>query len=351
MLKDGKSYSYICIKNERFPRVFITRGKNFKNVTYYGPFIDATGLRRAFKVLQKVFKFRTCNLEIESDAGKRRRHRPCLLYNVKICSGPCGGRISSEEYKARVNRFRKMLLGKRRHLVKDLRRAMRMASARLEYEKAAEYRDEIRALDSLEKMARAGDFVEAESLAIDPAKGVEALMKEFGMKEKPRVIDGVDIATLQGGDSVGSLVRFVDGVPFKAGYRRYKIKSVDGVDDYAMMREVVSRRFKRFESGDETPPDVLLLDGGKGQLHAAKGVADEFKGGPPVIASLAKKEETIFLSTPEGDREIKLPRRSPALRMLMYVRDESHRFAQHYHHILRHKSISKRRKPKKKKTR
>jgi excinuclease ABC subunit C len=336
-LKDGKSYPYVVIERRSdFPRVFIIRGKDVKNVTYYGPFIDATGLRRSFKILQKVFRFRTCTMEISASDKKLRYRRPCLLYNVGYCLGPCGARVSREEYRAAIERFRKMLLGKKQVLIRELKNAMRMASASLEFEKAAAFRDEIQALESLEKMARYGDFVEAETLAIDPKKGLGELGKVLGMKAAPRTIDGIDIATLAGGESVGSIVRFVDGAPFKAGYRRYKIKTVEGVDDYAMMREVVRRRFKRIEKGEEEAPDVMLVDGGKGQLSSVLGVINNFHETPEMVVSLAKREEEIYLS---GKKEpIRLKKSNAALRLLMYVRDESHRFAQHYHHLLRKKS-------------
>ena len=151
----------------------------------------------------------------------------------------------------------------------------------------------------------------------------------------PRTIDGVDIAHLGGNEMVGSLVRFVDGLPFKPGYRRYQIKSVEGIDDFAAIREVVSRRIKGLQERDEPLPDIWLIDGGKGQLSSALAAFDSLKIVPPTVIALAKREEEIFV---QGRSDpIVLSRRSFALRLLQYVRDEAHRFAQHYHHLLRKK--------------
>jgi excinuclease ABC subunit C len=134
---------------------------------------------------------------------------------------------------------------------------------------------------------------------------------------------------------VGSLVTFVDGLPFKPGYRRYQIKSVAGIDDFAAIREVVMRRIKGLQDRDEPYPDIWLIDGGKGQLSSALAAFDLLKVKPPTLIALAKREEEIFV---EGRSEpIVLRRRSFALRLLQYVRDEAHRFAQHYHHLLRKK--------------
>jgi len=151
----------------------------------------------------------------------------------------------------------------------------------------------------------------------------------------------VDIAHLGGGETVASLVAFIDGLPFKPGYRRYRIKTVAGVDDFASIREIISRRFRQRDTksvGDESVfPDILLIDGGKGQLNAALEVFRFLGKEPPCLISLAKREEEIFRP---GDAEpIRLSRHSAALRLLQYVRDEAHRFAQHYHHLLRRKKF------------
>jgi excinuclease ABC subunit C len=132
-------------------------------------------------------------------------------------------------------------------------------------------------------------------------------------------------------------VSFIDGKPFKGGYKRFRIKTVEGIDDYAMIREVVLRRYRYAAEGEELYPDVILIDGGLGQLHAALSAFDEMNIRPPMVISLAKREEEIYIQA--RSRPVRLPRNDPALRLLQQVRDESHRFAQHYHHILRRKKV------------
>ena len=158
----------------------------------------------------------------------------------------------------------------------------------------------------------------------------------MNLSELPRIIEGIDIAHLQGGETVASLVQFIDGLPFKHGYKRYKIKSVEGIDDFASMREVVTRRFRRLTLEGESFPDLLLIDGGKGQLRAVTETFAALNITPPTTISLAKREEEIYV--PGQSEPHRLSRHSYALRLLQYVRDESHRFAQHYHHMLRQKA-------------
>ena len=159
----------------------------------------------------------------------------------------------------------------------------------------------------------------------------------LGLPVAPRSIEGIDIAHLSGTDTVASLVSFLDGLPFKQSYRRFKIKSVEGVDDFASMREVVSRRFSNHNRDEWGTPDLILIDGGKGQLSAAVDAFRSLGLEPPTLISLAKQEEEIF--RPGESESIKLSRSSAALRLLQFVRDEAHRFAQHYHHQLRKKRL------------
>lgn len=162
------------------------------------------------------------------------------------------------------------------------------------------------------------------------------LKKILNLPELPRRIEGMDIAHLQGGETVASLVQFIDGLPFKHGYRRFKIKTVAGVDDFASMREVVSRRMRGLQQSGESFPDLLLIDGGKGQLNAALEAMRAVDITPPMTISLAKREEEIYVPGESEPRRVS--RHSYGLRLLQYVRDEAHRFAQHYHHLLRRKA-------------
>jgi excinuclease ABC subunit C len=212
---------------------------------------------------------------------------------------------------------------------------MHEAAARLEFERAARIRDEIEALKGLALRGELDKHVQPEVFYIDPKKGLTGLQKVLRVDRPLRTIEGIDIAHLGGDDSVGSLVQFIDGLPFKPGYRRFKIRSVEGVDDFAAIREVVTRRFRGLAEREEVFPDLLLIDGGRGQLSSAMDAFQTLEIEPPVVISLAKEEEEVY--RPNMPDAIRLSRHSFALRLLQYVRDEAHRFAQHYHHILRRK--------------
>ncbi len=335
-LKDDKSFPYLQITTgEDFPRVNFTRQPLASGVKLYGPFPRAKSLRGAIQVLQKIFKFRTCELDIEEDDARWRWFRPCLLHAINQCTAPCNQRIDRDAYRTDIRRLRLFLDGKKDAVLAEMEDEMKEASKALLFEKAARLRDEIKALKTLNLRGDLAKHAQPEVFYVDPRKGLKGLQKVLHLETTPRRIDCVDIAHLGGTETVGSLVTFIDGLPFKPGYRRYKIKSVQGIDDFASIREVVSRRIQGLQERDEPFPDIFLIDGGKGQLNAAleafkvRGIA------PPTLISLAKREEEIFV--PGRSDPIVLSRRSFSLRLLQYARDEAHRFAQHYHHMLRSK--------------
>jgi excinuclease ABC subunit C len=335
-LKDDKTFPYMEITvREDFPRVEFTRTPKDRGTKLYGPFASAKSLRGAIAVLQKIFKFRTCSLDISDGDEKWRWFRPCLLANIDQCTAPCNLRITKDEYKKDIRRLRMFMEGKKEVLLRELASEMKEAAAALEYERAARIRDEIDALQGLAQRGELDTHAQPEVFYIDPKKGLAGLQKVLKIEQPLRTIEGIDIAHLGGSDSVGSLVQFLDGLPFKPGYRRFKIRSVEGVDDFAAIREVVTRRFRGLRERDEVFPDLLLIDGGKGQLSAAMEAFDALAIEPPVTLSLAKEEEEIY--RPGLPDPLRLSRHAYALRLLQYVRDEAHRFAQHYHHILRRK--------------
>jgi excinuclease ABC subunit C len=336
-LKDDKTFPYLQISTrEDFPRVEFTRKPRLRGVKLYGPFTSAKRLRGAISVLQRIFRFRTCSLDIEENDERWRWFRPCLLASIGQCTAPCNLRISKEDYRRDIRRLRMVLDGNKSKLLEELKAEMLTASKELRFERAARIRDEITALETLNLRGNLKDHEQPEVFPIDPKKGLRGLMKTLNLRELPRRIEGVDIAHLQGGETVASLVTFLDGLPFKHGYKRFKIKSVDGVDDFASIREVISRRFSRLREEGESFPNLLLIDGGKGQLNAALDAFRLLEITPPPILSLAKRDEEIFL--PSQSEPIRLSKHAYALRLLQYVRDEAHRFAQHYHHLLRRKS-------------
>lgn len=336
-LKDDKTFPYLMITTrEQFPRVEVTRQPEERGVRLYGPFANAGALRGAVQVLQRIFKFRTCSLDIDESDERWKWFRPCLLASIDQCTAPCNLRIGKEEYRKDIRRLQMFLEGNRRSLLKDMQAEMLAASEALEFEKAARLRDEIRMLERLDDRGDLEENAQPEVFYIDPKKGLAGLRKVLKLSETPRTIEGVDIAHLGGGETVASLVQFLDGLPFKPGYRRYKIRGVEGIDDFRSIHEVVARRYQRLDAEGEMFPDILLIDGGKGQLNAALAAFNELGISPPTLISLAKREEEIF--RPGESEPLRLSRHAFALRLLQYVRDEAHRFAQHYHHILRRKS-------------
>jgi excinuclease ABC subunit C len=338
-LKDDKTFPYLQIRTrEEFPRVEITRQPRRKGVRLYGPFTSSGSLRAAVSVLQRIFKFRTCTLDLKSSEDRWRWFRPCLLHSIRRCTAPCNFRVGRDEYRRQIKKLIFVLEGKKDRLMRGMERQMQAASEAFDFEKAKRIRDEITALQKLDMRGDTDRDVQPEVFPIDPKKGLKGLRKVLGLAKTPRTIEGVDIAHLGGSDTVASLVAFLDGLPFKPGYRRFKIKSVDGVDDFASIREVVTRRFRRLSEEDTVFPNILLIDGGKGQLNAAMDAFRALGIEPPCVISLAKQEEEIF--RPGEAESIKLSRHSAALRLLQYVRDEAHRFAQHYHHMLRRKRLT-----------
>ena len=337
-LKDGKSFPYLQITTrEDFPRVEVTRQPRTSGVKLYGPFLSAGTLRGAMQVLQRIFKFRTCELDIDEGDEKWQWFRPCLLAPIDQCTAPCNLRISREEYREDVRRLKMFMEGKKKKLLSQMRDQMQAASTAKKFEQAARLRDEIKLIETLDQRGELETHAQVEVFQIDPKKGLAGLKQVLGLTKMPRSIEGVDIAHLGGTDTVASVVQFIDGLPFKPGYRRYKIQGVEGIDDYRSLAEVVSRRFRRLETEGELFPDLLLIDGGRGQLNAVLEAFRALKINPPTVLALAKKEEEIYL--PGVAEPLKLSRQSFALRLLQYVRDESHRFAQHYHHLLRSKSV------------
>jgi excinuclease ABC subunit C len=336
-LVDDKTFPYLEITtSENFPGIYITRKPN-PHSRLFGPFASAKDLRAVFVELQKIFKFRSCKLDIRVDDEKRKFFRPCILYSIKQCTAPCGEKISKNEYKRIIKDLVKFLRSKRSTVLRQLKKQMAEAAAATKYEKAAMFRDRIRLIERLDRRGTPDEDVQPEVFAADPAEALEKLQLLLQSPQPVRIIEGIDVANIGGAEAVGSLVKFIDGRPFKSGYRRFKIKTVKGIDDYAMIAEVVRRRYKYALHGEELWPDLILIDGGLGHLHAAQTALKEMKAPPVKIAAIAKREEEIYLQG--NSKSLKLPRHSPVLKLLQYIRDEAHRFAQHYFHILRRKKL------------
>lgn len=337
---DGKTYPYLVITlKDDFPGIFVTRTPSdiqFKGAKIFGPFTSSGALNESIYMLQTVFKFRTCSLDIREGNPANRFFRPCLLHAINRCSAPCANRINKEKYRDDIDGFLRCITSKRSVMLRDLRQRMELASDSKDYEQAATIRNQIDALNKLDY--RGSSNVEWQSevtvFAKNPATGVIALQRALGVESELRCIECFDIAHLQGGETVGAKVSFIDGRPHKDGYRRYKIKTSSN-DDYMSMREIISRRYRQAGKGLELYPDLVVIDGGKGQLSAAMDAFAILEKHPPLVISLAKKEELIYMVGKE--QPVKLSRNNDGLKLVQAIRDEAHRFAQHYHHYLRNK--------------
>lgn len=352
LLKDDKTFPYLAVTlRDDFPGVYITREPNaerFKGARVFGPFTNPGALRESMAHLQKVFRFRTCELEIVDGDPKNRHFRPCLLHAIKQCTAPCAAHVSKADYREDIQRFLRFLESKRSVMTRELREEMQAASKALDFEKAAILRDRLHALEKLDDRGEWEDNwqPEAEAVLLDPRKGLESLTRELKSEKPIRCIECVDIAHLQGGETVGSLVCFVDGRPLKSQYRRFRIRGEGNPapqggpgknDDFASIREVIARRYREAGAGEALYPDLIVIDGGKGQLSSALQVFERMQVKPPLLVSLAKKEELIYI--PGQDEPLRLSRHHNGLRLVQACRDEAHRFAQAYHHLLRGKKL------------
>ena len=435
-LRDDKSYPYIKVTvQEPFPRVYVTRRLENDGARYFGPYTDVSAMRRALNVVKRIFTVRSCNYEMPRVMPER----PCLDYHIGRCKAPCVLAQTMDEYRAMIDEVLLFLDGRADEVVRRVRERMDAAATSLDFERAAELRDVVRKLETMEEptvvlqveggdrdvigYARDGedavvailrirdgkllarehhflDNVEDEPdatvlsaylartyLTLDqrapellvpfefddrelfaqsldgtrihvPQRGprreivdlaqqnarhlleearmasdetteragdpVYELQRELGLQRVPRAIACFDISHAQGTDTVASSVWFQNGRPLRAEYRKFKIRTVEGIDDFASMKEVVSRFVGRRIEESRALPDLVVIDGGKGQLNAAREALEERGIALPII-SLAKREEEVFV--PGRSESIRLSRRSPGLRLLQQARDEAHRFA------------------------
>jgi len=341
LLKDGKDYPVLAITREEFPRVYVTRQRDLPGTDYLGPFVSGLDLQRAYHFLQRAFRVRTCELDLHESDPARRSFSPCLNWHIKRCSAPCTTKIGAAEYGEDIRALRAFVTGHgaKGPLMDALRVRMKEAAGQLRFEDAARIRDQLQALDRLKERGKLSDYREPAAPVIDIGAGVASLQKHLGLAGPARTIEGFDIAHLQGSYVVASLVQFVNGVPNKDGYRRFRVKGAlerARNDDFASMREVVGRRYRRLKDEGTPFPDLVLIDGGIGQLNAALAALAEEGVQLPAIVGLAKQEETIV--QPDG-RNLRLPRRDAGLRLLQYVRDEAHRFCRRYYHLLQRQAL------------
>jgi excinuclease ABC subunit C len=442
-LKDNKTYPYIKVTNEPFPRIYKTRQKIKDGSSYFGPYPNVHIVRHNLIVLHKMFYLRTCKKKLPANNQK-----PCLNYHIGKCKGYCLGNIDPEAYQKNIQTAKLFLKGHYSKLITQLKSEMRDMSNQLRFEEAAAIRDQINSIIQINERQSAivddksdldvfGIFITADKCTIavinvregkilkklsfnfdlpldlskfwadflkqyidytddlatelvlpEPPEDKELLVKyltkkkdktvkitipksgkryeliemanqnamfSFQEQEKvtkkelvlmdlkkilclnnePRRIEGFDIANIQGKYAYASMVSFKDGVPDKRNYRLFRITTKDIPDDFEMMREAVSRRYQRVLNDNLTKPDLILIDGGKGQLNVARNVLKALGLDIPILG-LAKREEEIFLN--DAKEPIRLPKNSKALNLLQEVRDEAHRFGNSAHRRLRNKS-------------
>ncbi len=453
-LKDDKHFPYIKITvKDTYPRVLIVRRLENDGSRYFGPYTNATGMRRTINFLTRLFKIRACNLVIPHPQGKALK--VCLDYRIGLCGGPCEGLVSEKVYREHIDNIIMFLSGRAETMIDNLRKKMELCSKRMEFEQAAEIRDQIDALESVRHKQKVdvGKLISRDIIAcareereivavvlqvregvligrqdfrltaetdesnddvisgfvrqyynhqqdlpqeiylplaladekligrwlrkkegkivklFTPQKGeklklvdlastnarllldelliqkkgykeriagsVQALKDDLHMDRSPQTIACVDISNTGQTDAVGSLVYFSNGKPYKSEYRHFKIKQVAGQDDFAMMREIIGRYFFRLKDEKKKPPDLLVVDGGKGQLSSVMKELATLDFNDQIVIGLAKRFEEIYFT---GRKEpLTLPRSSPGLGLLKRIRDEAHRFAIEYNRKVRSK--------------
>ena len=316
-LKDDKSYPFLKLTvNEPYPRLFVTRRRMGDGAIYYGPYVNVKLLRGALSFMKKVFPLRTC---------RRFKKSVCLEYHIGQCLGPCEGKVSQKEYAEIVSQLKKFLEGKKDDLMKDLKSKMNLFSKRQEFEKALAVKKRIEALTAVQQL---------HDRSQRPIYGeLDELQNALALSDLPLVIECFDISNIGGKQAVGSMVKFVAGSPRKAEYRRFRIRSVGGIDDYSMIREVVRRRYSRLLGEKKAMPNLVLVDGGRGHLSVARGELHELGLDEVPVASIAKEHNHLYI---EGRRRpIRLSPGSRLLLLIQRIRDEAHRFAITYHRRLR----------------
>lgn len=326
-LKDDKTFPLLKITGEKFPRLVITRNKKEKKASYYGPFTDAKLLRRAVSLVQALFPIRKCQTLPKT---------ACLYYHIGQCIAPCIKPEVETSYAKLVGEVKHFLGGGKKGFLDYLGERMQQASKELRFEDAQFYKNQI---ESLEKLRRKRFQPNAPQRSV-VLSATQELKQALGMEQLPEKIVCFDISHIQGDETVASRTAFYRELPDKLGYRRYKINTVEGINDFASIQEALGRMLRGIKEGREDwIPDLIMIDGGKGQLSTAKEILEREEMQSIKLISIAKKFEWIY--TTETKEPLVFPKGSSALHLLMRVRDEAHRFAITYHRGLKIRKIQK----------
>lgn len=361
-LRDDKRFYMVKVQlKDPLPRFMLTRLRKDDGARYFGPFVHSVAIKATLEWINREFGLRTCR---PRDPGEN-EYRHCHADIIRSCSAPCVGNISEHDYRSRVMEAVELLEGKgRRDRLQGLRDQMQNASEKLQFEKAARLRDII---DNLEKTLNpARSFARGSSSVastVQPMEDLAELQEALGLSDKLEIMECFDISNVSSNHIVASMVRFVGGRPDNKGYRRYRIKTVQGQDDFASMAEVVRRRYSRIllennitdaESSQEQPlealrrlaregksplhiPDLVIVDGGKGQLGMAVKELQRLGLHDLPVIGLAKQREEIF--RPGISEPLLLPHDCGALKLMQRIRDEAHRFANNYNELLLRRRI------------
>jgi len=344
-LRDDKTYPHLKLTiDEDFPKlvmVRISKKERVKHrtpgVKYFGPYPDVSSLKRTLKTIQSIFPLVKCNRSFFLSRRKEGNPSSCLYFHLGQCLAPCVGWVSEQDYRKIVNKVVLFLSGKGDSLLKQLKKEMEGASRQLDFEKAKMLRDQIEAVQSISEKVNLRQVEKQKLRAAGMGKVLIELQKEIELENLPERIEAFDISDIYGDSAVGSMVVFSGGKPENQSYRKFKIKTVSGIDDVGMIKEVIRRRYSRLIIEKGLLPDLILVDGGKGQVNGAKKVLKELGLENIPVVGLAKGEEVIFL--PQRSRPIRLPSNSPALQLMQRMRDEAHRFAIRYHRLLQKKKL------------
>ena len=329
--KDDKRFPLLRTDLRKpFPKFELCRIDKNDGCTCFGPYASAAAARAALEFVEKRFGIRQCR-PIRPD---KETYKHCNNDIIRHCAAPCVGKVTPDEYRERVETACAFLRGERPEFLREIRAQMDAAAAEHRFEEAAALRDMMLLLHRAVKeraLVRKTDKMRSE----EAKKGIEELGKELGLKQAPRVIECFDISNISGTYAVASMVAAVDGVPVPQRYRRFRIKTVEGIDDPRMMAEAVKRRYSRLQKEKAALPDLLIVDGGITQLRAARAVLSGLGVELP-SAGLAKQfEELVRDELPT----LRLPKDSAARAVITGLRDEAHRFAISYHRELRNKRI------------
>ncbi len=313
------------------PKFTLVRYRKDDNARYFGPFPHSGHLRRTLAEMRKKFGIVLADTQPRKIGPDRYR----LYDDVRAELYGHGNEVTTDEFRDRLTDARLFLDGRSREMLKELKLQMQDASEKKDYEKAAELRDLVFALDRT--LSKTRKFARNPVLAPVEAHAVEELQRVLGLKVRPINLECFDISHISGTFVVASMVHFTEGRPDKANYRRYRIRSFVGNDDFRAMEEVVGRRYRRLAAEGKPFPELIVIDGGKGQVAAAFKAFLILDLDPPSLIGLAKKKETIIFS--DGREPLNLPLNHPALQLLQRLRDEAHRFANTFNADLRTKRI------------